>query len=528
MKKSVLIIESGSGLNALFQTVPDGANYRLFNEENGKQGFEAAKKYHPDMIFLDEKMADSNGVETFSDLKSNFETERIPVVYFTEKEPEAVRAQLGSNGATEILQKPVKLDSFLACLKRVDSLENNGMEAGNDIDILVAEDDIISRRMVESLLKKSGYTNLRLAVDGQQVMDQFAEKTPELLILDYMMPRKNGFQVLEEIRKNPKFKHIPIVFLTAVDDKSKLIEALNAGATDYITKPFDRAELLARVHAHARNYFLQKKVRETNKKLESLNKELQRKNDQIQADLQSAKKIQEALLPKEFSQCKNLDVQFYYQASNTVGGDFINIFKIDGNRVGFYIADVSGHGVTSALVTVFIREQINNILKKLDSTKLTPAKILRQLNKNFNKEDFFMENGIYLTIFCGFIDLNNYQLYYASAGHHALPLIIESNGNITELDDLGVAIGFMDDFEYENSEIKLDHNQRIFLHTDGIIEMANENNELFGMNRLKNFLKQNTGSNGNEVLENLVKDALAFSTSSEPQDDIALILLDIK
>jgi len=117
---------------------------------------------------------------------------------------------------------------------------------------------------------------------------------------------------------------------------------------------------------------------------------------------------------------------------------------------------------------------------------------------------------------------------YASAGHHALPLIIDHQHNAVELSELGVAIGFLDDFEYKNHEIKLSKNQRIFLHTDGIIEMENSENELFGMDRLKNFLVENHNLIGEDLMISLVKKAITFSNDPIPQDDIALILLEVK
>ncbi|MFZ5517390.1 MAG: SpoIIE family protein phosphatase [Candidatus Zhuqueibacterota bacterium] len=489
---------------------------------------ESVRERRPDFIVLEDNASVPSAFDFYLTLRQSSETRGIPIVFLTELDPARVRQKLGANGDAMILQKPVQPGEVVQCLREFEREREEARETGKEIDILIAEDDAVTRRMLEYLLKKNGYTNLRLAMDGNQALAQFTQKAPELLILDYMMPHKNGFQVVEAIRKNPRYNHIPIVFLTAVDDKSKLIEALDAGATDYITKPFDRAELLARVQAHARNFYLQKKVRETNIKLEALNSELRKKSDQIQADLHSARKIQEALLPRELTACQSLDVNFFYQASNTVGGDFINIFKIDDSRIGFYIADVSGHGVTSALVTVFIREQINNILKKFDVDSLTPADILRQLNRNFNQEEYFIENGIYLTIVCGVIDLNRYRLSYASAGHHALPLMIDPHGHVTELRKLGVAIGFMEDFEYENYEMEFSKKHKLFLHTDGIIEMADDRNALFGMERLKNFLTENNQLKGERLLNALVKHCLSFSKNSVLQDDIALMLLEVK
>ncbi|MCI0496583.1 serine/threonine-protein phosphatase, partial [candidate division KSB1 bacterium] len=214
--------------------------------------------------------------------------------------------------------------------------------------------------------------------------------------------------------------------------------------------------------------------------------------------------------------------------SHAVGGDFINIFRLGKNKAGFYIADVSGHGVSSALVTIYIREQVNQILKNYSRHALTPAKILNQLNANFLKEANFIEDGIYLTIFWGILDLQNYMLSFASAGHHALPLIIDNDKTVTELSDLDIAIGFLEDFNYRNQSIQLKNNMKILLHTDGIIEISSARQEIFGIDRLKDFFITNYHLRSDEFIQKLVNSAIQFSNKSILDDDIALILLELK
>ena len=381
-----------------------------------------------------------------------------------------------------------------------------------EINILIAEDDVVTQHLERSLLKMKGYHKLRIAGDGKTALEMIYEEPPDLLILDYFMPHKSGFDVLAEIKKNKRFKQIPIIFVTAVDDKSKLIEALKSGATDYITKPFDQAEFLARIEAHARNYYLQKQLME--------------KNHQIKSDLEAARKIQEALLPKNIPEIKNLNIEYLYRASNSVGGDFLDIIKLDNETVMFYIADVAGHGVTSALVTVFIREQMANIMNSNNRDTLQPAEILNKLNHNYHKETNFIMDGMYLTIFCGKLDLKNYQLTYASAGHHSFPVLFDEKHS-KYLSEMGVAIGFLENFSYTNHHEKLAKNQKLFLHTDGLIELKNSQHKMFGMKRLISLLKQHYHLDGLELLKRIVQDGERYSEQKIFADDVAMILLDI-
>ncbi len=395
-----------------------------------------------------------------------------------------------------------------------------------EINILIAEDDVVTQHLELSLLKKKGYRKLRIAKDGKTALEMIHEEPPDLLILDYYMPHKSGFDVLVEIKKHKHFNQIPIIFVTAMADKSKLIEALKTGATDYITKPFDQAEFLARIDAHARNYHLQKQLLQTNEKLENLNHILLEKNNQIKTDLEAARKIQEALLPKNIPNINNLHIEYLYRASNSVGGDFLNIIRLNDDTCVFYIADVAGHGVTSALVTVFIREQMTSIMNNMDKNLVQPAEILTRLNKNYHQETNFIKDGMYLTIFCGMLNTNQYQLKYASAGHHSLPVIFDSNHSQT-LSEMGVAIGFLEDFTYTNHQVQLTKNQKIFLHTDGLIELTNSKNHTFGMKRLFSLLIKNYHLDPANLLRKIVQKGEQFSGQKVFADDVALLLLEL-
>lgn len=381
-----------------------------------------------------------------------------------------------------------------------------------EINILIAEDDVVTQHLELALLKKKGYENLRVACDGKTALDMIYEQPPDLLILDYYMPHKTGFEVLAEIKNHKQFKQIPIIFVTAVDDKSKLIEALKAGATDYITKPFDQAEFLARIEAHARNYYLQK--------------ELMEKNQQIKNDLEAARKIQEALLPKNIPKIKHLNIDYLYRASNSVGGDFLDIIKLNDDTVMFYIADVAGHGVTSALVTVFIREQMASIMNSPNRDTLQPEEILNKLNHNYHKETDFIMDGMYLTIFCGRLNVNHYQLTYASAGHHSLPVIFDKDHSKT-LSEMGIAIGFLEDFSYTSYHVQLEKHQKILLHTDGLIELTNSNQNTFGINRLMQLLMKHYHLNRAELLKLIIQEGEFFSGKKNFSDDVALLLLEL-
>ncbi|MBN2011376.1 fused response regulator/phosphatase [candidate division KSB1 bacterium] len=490
-----------------------------------REAIDKIERFSPALIMINCHDMLLNEQDMDSILNIQKAASETPVIFIANGEADQLRTK---QPYAEIINETDDQESFIQSIERVVQWNFNIQRPEHNIHILIAEDDIVIRKTVERLLTKQGYQRLRLATDGEEAWEFICDSEPGLIILDYMMPRATGFDVLQRIRSNYHYDHIPVIFLTAINDKERLIEALDAGATDYITKPFDQSELLARVNTHARNYYLQKQVLKINEHLGRINKELSTKNAQIEADLRSARKIQEALLPKESMTTDVMDIRFLYKPSHSVGGDFLNFVQLDATHTAFYIADVSGHGVTSAMITVFVREQIANIIRKYAKHPLTAGEVLCQLNLNYNEEIYFLDNGVYLTIFFGIINTEMLELNYSSAGHHAFPIICSKDGTTSEIKDTEIAIGFLDEYDFSDRTMQLSSGDRILLHTDGIMEMRNQNDEFFGLERLKQHLHENHTESAEKIMNSLVEISTEFSNQDEQPDDIALLLVDIK
>ncbi len=482
------------------------------------------QQHRPSLIFINCKDPLLNGTNLHEVLALKQAASEIPAIFIADHEAAPIQ---NLEAYADVIMADDDPARFMKTLTRIVQKYLLVSQPEHHIHILIAEDDLIIRKTVERLLHKNGYTNLRFAVDGRQAWEMINQSAPELIILDYMMPHATGFEVLQRIRADYRFDHIPVIFLTALSDKERLIEALDAGATDYITKPFDQSELLARVQTHARNFFLQQQILKINEHLGQVNKELSVKNLQIEGDLRSARKIQEALLPKEHLVRDDVSIHFFYQPSHSVGGDFLNYVLLDDSHIAFYIADVSGHGVTSAMITVFVREQIANILRKKQTSEMSAATILEELNKNYNEEIYFLDNGVYLTIFFGILHIPTRQLNYASAGHHAFPIVCSANGTVHTIDKTEIAIGFVDDYTYSDQQLTLQKNDRLVLHTDGVMEMRNSGDEFFGLERISKLVAEHPGTDPCKLLELIVKAGNEFSHEKEQSDDIALMVLDI-
>ncbi len=257
--------------------------------------------------------------------------------------------------------------------------------------------------------------------------------------------------------------------------------------------------------------------------IKNLQKTVLEQNRRLQDNLDIAKKLQCSLLPKGLSEDK-IEFSFIYQPCEELGGDFFDIFRIDEDNIGFYIADVSGHGVSASLLTVFLRSAI-------DKKNLSPAAVLTDLFSKFNSNAF--DHEVYITVFYAIIDLKDGTVSYSNAGHNVCPIVF----NLTDsrrfeiLTVPGIPISnWLASPDYSNNLFKLSEGDRIFLSTDGIIELKNRNMEQFGEDRLQKILINDT-SEPQKTLNKIIKAACEFSEISDITkfpDDITMALIEIK
>ena len=212
--------------------------------------------------------------------------------------------------------------------------------------ILIAEDDEASRIYLQRVLEKSGY-DVVAAEDGLTALDMFEKEDIRLVITDWIMPRMAGLELCKAIREKATEGYVFIIMVTAKDRKNDIVEAIDAGSDDYVTKPYDKGELLARVRAGLRIIHLEQELSEKNQ-------ELFRANTTMKNDLMAAGRVQKSFLPKISPQIAGLDFSWFFKPCDMVGGDTFNCFALDSEHIAIYVLDVSGHGVPAALLSVML------------------------------------------------------------------------------------------------------------------------------------------------------------------------------
>lgn len=396
--------------------------------------------------------------------------------------------------------------------------------------ILIVDDNDINRMLLSRMLAKKGFGLLE-ASDGAEAINIATEELPDLILLDIMMPEMDGYEVCLRLRENRETADIPIIFLSAKSETDDKIKGLEAGAVDYITKPFSMGEVLARVKAQLKIRSLTKSLKKSNESLKKALLELEKKQERIEDDLKAAAIIQKSLLPESPPELDSVNFAWEFRPSHRIGGDIFNLFFVDDYQLAVYVLDVSGHGVPSAMVAVTVSQLLrppsgiseSSVLRKRISTPpyykiVPPSEVLSALDKTYPIERF--EKFFTMTYL-----LLNYQdgnISYSNAAH-PFPVIVRKSGQLEFLDKGGSIIGLGTGDGFEEGKAKLEPGDRLFLYTDGILEYRNADESFFGQERFHSVLVNSRDVPLDQALRRVIESLETFDTELVPQDDITLL-----
>jgi len=386
------------------------------------------------------------------------------------------------------------------------SIEKNKFSSDKP-SVLIVDDDNINLQVLENILSLENYTILK-ASNGKQALDMIETNIPDLILLDIMMPGMSGYEVSHIVREKFSLFEMPILMLTAKTRISDMVEGFEAGANDYLPKPFDRTELLARVQTLLT---LKKTVKESQMVL------------MYEQQLNFARNIQMSSIPGELPVSPFFELGACYVPTDRVGGDYYNFHHIDEKNIGLFISDVSGHGVPAAMITSMVKI-VFNLLKDLYNE---PADLVHEmkhmLTGNIEKQ--------FITAAYAYINLEKRTLSLARAGHEPLLIFNKYTKKIQQYLPKGAVIGYFLEKEYKEIEIDIEEGDRIILYTDCVTEALREddiNNEMFGLDRFFELIT-NTSEKSPQEFVDAVQETLNewIGTSSEYEDDLTIVVLDV-
>ena len=412
--------------------------------------------------------------------------------------------------------------------------------------ILIVDDDPDILELLKMNLEPEGY-NIRMANDGERAVQSACLNPPDLILLDVMMPHKDGFQVIEELKEIEHTKNVPVILLTARGQTEDKVLGLDTGADDYITKPFDLRELTARVEAVLGRT---RPIKYINPLMHAMGDKFSEEGlQQLAGHLQAAAAIQKKLLPEQAPSLEGFDIATLLQSSTSVSGDFYDFIPLNETQIGLVLGDVKGNGIPAALLMVMIRTALRLLCHEEDS----PASILKRVNDLVVRDT---EADLFATMVYGILDIANSTFTYSNGGH-CYPFHWKNHSEMEVLKTEGMLIGAFEEATFSSNICSLSPGDVLVFYTDGITETENGNIENsgqpsavsnqqeavgssenlcadsrllitdshYGGDRLAACISKNAGLSASTLCETVVNDLTLFSGSTNSHDDRALIII---
>ena len=396
--------------------------------------------------------------------------------------------------------------------------------------VLVVDDSRAHRRLMTRTLERWGYLAIE-ADSGEHALEVCRTRDIGLVVSDWMMPGISGAEFCRIYREMFRDKPGYFILLTAQTEREVLAEGLESGADDFLSKPVSSIELHARLRAGERVLNAQRALATKNEELTMTLERLSDAYSAIDRDLREARLFQEALVPDRHVPLVGMDISLLFQPSGHVGGDMVGYFRIRDGEMGLYAVDVSGHGVSSALMTARIASYFSGaapdrnmaLTPTVDGYEMVaPDEVCRRLNALLQKD---AESDQYLTMVLARVSTRTGEVTMCQAGHPS-PLILRADGGMEFHESFGMPVGLVDDAEYQSSTIRLGHGDRLLVFSDGLTECPDAAGNLLDEDGLTRILRKQAGSRGQELLAGLV-DALAnFSGRHDFPDDLSALLVE--
>jgi sigma-B regulation protein RsbU (phosphoserine phosphatase) len=457
------------------------------------------------------------------------------------------------------------------------------------VDVVIAEDSRIQSQILQKRLREAGY-NVRAAPNGAEALELIRQQSPDIIISDIEMPEMTGYELCKAVKSDPQLKKIPLILLSTLSDPADIIEGLHAGADNYVTKPYESKYLLSRVESllhtpvgeegdqdtdlevslagktyrvrsgrqqvlnllistfenaveknqelirvnqdltHAKEELTQK-----NHDLTELNEKLETANSRMTRDLDAAAKVQQSLLPSSEATIPEAALAWRYIPCDELAGDFLNCFSLDDKHLALFVVDVSGHGVASSLLSVTIGRvltpQVTSasllVRRSEDGSGrviVPPAEVIAELNQRFPMEE---QGGLYFTIAYGIFNRDTREFRFASGGH--TPLVWQKKSGDTEMVDAdGMAIGWLEDVDFEETRLQLQPGDRLYLYSDGVPEAMDPDLNEYGDQRMLQLIAAGRQQPLDEAVAALLASVTQWCSPTGPRDDVSILALEAR
>lgn len=374
------------------------------------------------------------------------------------------------------------------------------MKSLSECRVLLVDDARTNLDILVEGLK--GDHKLSLALNGEMALQVAARNPPDLVLLDIVMPGMDGYEVCRRLRERPETAEVPVMFLSSLDEVLNKTRGFEAGANDYLTKPFEMLEVKARVRSLLKAKAYNDAVKE-----------------QIASELRIARQIQMGMLPHDFGsleQVYGLRFGATLDPAREVGGDLYGVCPAGPDRLVIYIGDVSGKGIPASMYMV----RAISLARLLAREIAQPEVILSRLNDELASDN---PSGMFVTFLCAAYEPASGRVTIANAGH-CRPVLLPNNGMPgLAVSNLGTALGFEPGLEFEKTELQLNAGDGLVFYSDGVTEAFNPREECYGTSRLLADTAALASAPAPDITAGLLQQVRRFAGTAAQSDDIAIL-----
>lgn len=382
------------------------------------------------------------------------------------------------------------------------------------VKILSVDDEVDLELLLTQFFRRKirkGEYEFLFAHNGLEAL-QMLLKHPDIDIIlsDINMPEMDGLTLLAKINemRNPAQK---CIMVSAYGDMDNIRRAMNNGAFDFATKPIDLEDLERSIENAIQQIEFVKAAQKDKKELRD-----------IQSDLSVAREIQLAILPRNFDlkmpNSETIDIHASMNAAKDVGGDFYDFFRIDDERFGFTIADVSGKGVPAAIFMAVSR----TLIKATGLRGLSAHESLEIVNNVLCGESV---DSMFVTVLYGIFNIKTGEINYSNAGHNA-PYILHQNGSVEMVDSfVNIVLGAFEDIKFKSNSMILAEGDTLVMYTDGVTEAEDVDKNLFGDSRLASVLGELKGADSGTIVDTINKKVKEFAGDAPQSDDVTVLVI---
>lgn len=397
--------------------------------------------------------------------------------------------------------------------------------------VLIVDDSRLQRKILSSSVTRWGYDVLE-ADSGLVALEMCKSDPPDIVLSDWMMPQMNGLEFCDAFRNLPGDHYGYFILLTSKSEKGEVAQGLQAGADDFLSKPVNAHELRARISAGERILDMQRELTDKNKVISETLLELQRVYDSLDSDLIEAKKLQQSLIRERTKSFDTGELSLLLRSSGHVGGDLVGFYPAGEGHLGLFAIDVSGHGISSALMTARLAGYLsasapdqNVALERLADGSyrtLPPDQVIETLNDLVLDE---METEHYFTLLLADVNLKTGKVILGQAGHPH-PAVQRSDGTIEQTGTGGFPVGLMYGITFESFEIQLNPGDRIALLSDGVTECPNPDGDMLEEEGLAEMMTDLRDIKGPAFFEALMWNLSNFAKTDDFPDDVSGVLFE--